>query len=253
MSFRITFYSFIFYIFALWVVFPASVRGEDARARIALANDYYAKKQYQEAAEIYQNLIDGGHKNGYLFYNLGNSYLRLGKFGPSILNYIRAKQFLPRDESLDANMRIAILKTKDRLEPPSTNGLGSIFFWVNNFTLNEQLIFFGITNLIFWFVLGIWMARKTAFLNLTRKAMMIILLISILSVGVKITLESEITIGVILAKNIEVKSARGANNVTLFQLHEGSVVSIIDRQNDWYQIQLNDGQKGWTQKNSIGI
>ena len=148
-------------------------------------------------------------------------------------------------------MRIGILKTEDQLEPHSANDSGVLFFWVNNFTLNEQLIFFGITNLIFWLVLGIWMIRKTAFLNLIRKAMMILLFISILSVGVKITLESEVTIGVILAKNIEVKSARGANNVTLFQLHEGSVVSIIDSQNDWYQIQLNDGKKGWAQKDSI--
>jgi len=253
MSFRIPVYPLIFYILTLWLVFPASVRGEDALSSIALANDHYAKKQYLEAAKIYQRLIDEGHQNGYLFYNLGNSYLRLDKFGPSILNYIRAKQFLPRNESLDANMRIAILKTEDQLELPSTNDLGSFFFWVNNFTLNEQLFFFGITNLIFWMVLGIWMVRKTAIWDLTRKAMMVILLISILSTGVKISLESEITIGVILAKNIEVKSARGANNVTLFQLHEGSVVSIIDSQNDWYQIQLNDGKKGWAQKNSIGI
>ncbi len=253
MSFRIPVFSFIFYIFTLWVVFPAAVRGEDALSRIALANDHYAKERYLEAAKIYQKLIDDGHKNGYLFYNLGNSYLRLEKFGPSILNYIRAKQFLPRNESLDANLRIAILKTEDQLEPPSTDDLGSLIFWVNHYTLNEQLFFFGITNLIFWLVLGIWMVRKTAIWDLTRKAMMVILLISILSTGVKISLESKVTIGVILAKNIEVKSARGANNVTLFQLHEGSVVSIIDRHNDWYQIQLNDGKKGWAHKDSIGI
>jgi tetratricopeptide (TPR) repeat protein len=253
MSFRLPVFSFIFYVFTVWIVFSVSAKGEDVLARIALANDYYAKTQYRQAAEIYQTLIDEGHKNGYLFYNLGNSFLRLGKLGPSILNYIRAKQFLPRDESLDANMRIAILKTEDQLELPSTNALGSLFFWVNSFTLNEQLVLFGITNLIFWLVLGIWMVRKTALLNLTKKAMMGILLISIISVGVKITLESEITIGVILANKVEIKSARGANNVTLFQLHEGSVVSIIDSQNDWYHIQLNDGKKGWAQKDLIGI
>lgn len=81
---------------------------------------------------------------------------------------------------------------------------------------------------------------------------MVFLLIATLSVGVKIFLESETTIGVILAKKIEVKSARGANSVTLFQLHEGSVVSIIDRESDWYQIKLNDGKKGWAQKDFIG-
>ena len=253
MSFRIPVFSFIFYIFTLGMVFPASVRGEDVLARIALANDFYAKAKYQQAADIYQTLIDDGHKNGYLYYNLGNSFLRLGKFGPSILNYIRAKQFLPRNESLNANLRTAILKTEDQLELPSTSGLGSIFFWVDRFTLNEQLFLFGITNLIFWLVLGIWMVRKTALLNLLRKGMMVILLISILSIGVKINLDSEITIGVILARNIEVKSARGANNVTLFQLHEGSVVTILDSQSHWYHIKLNDGKKGWAQKDSIGI
>jgi tetratricopeptide (TPR) repeat protein len=233
-------------------VFPGSARGEDVLSRIALANDYYAKNQYQEAAEIYQKLVDRGHKNGYLFYNLGNAYLRLGNFGPSILNYIHAKQFLPRDEALDANLRVAILKTQDQLELPSANGLGSIFFWVNNFTLDEQLIFLEIINLIFWLVLGIWMIRKTASWNLTRNFVMVFLLIATISVGVKIVLESETTIGVILAKKIEVKSARGVNSVTLFQLHEGSVVSIIDRESDWYQIKLNDGKKGWAQKDFIG-
>ena len=81
---------------------------------------------------------------------------------------------------------------------------------------------------------------------------MTFLFISVLSVGAKIVLESKSTTGVILAKTIEVKSAMGADNVTLFQLHEGSVVSVIDSENNWYQIELNDGKKGWAKKDSIG-
>jgi len=243
---------FIFCFLTLWTLFPSFARGDDVLSQIALANDYYAKSQYIEAANIYQELIDRGKENGYLFYNLGNTYLRLGKTGPSILNYIRAKRFLPRDESLDANLSYAILKTQDQLEPPSPRGLSSLFFWMNNFTKTEQLIFLEIINLFFWVFLSIWMVRRTGFWNLTRKTMMAFLFISVLSIGVKIVLESESTTGVILAKTIEVKSASGADNVTLFQLHEGSVVSIIDRKNDWYQIELNDEKMGWAQKDFIG-
>jgi len=253
MNSRTLVFPFIFCFLTLWTLFPISARGDDVLSQIALANGYYAKSQYKEAANIYQGLIDRGEKNGYLFYNLGNTYLRLGKTGPSILNYIRAKRFLPRDESLDTNLSYAILKTQDQLEPPSTSGLSSVFFWVNNFTKTEQLVFFEIINLFFWVVLGIRIVRRTGFWNLTRKTMMAFLFISVLSVGVKIVLESEFTTGVILAKIIEVKSASGAENVTLFQLHEGSVVSIIDLKNDWYQIELNDGKRGWAQKEFIGI
>lgn len=252
MNLRTSIYLIIYYFLSFWAVFPGSASGEDVLSRIALANDHYAKNQYQKAGEIYQSLINDGQTNGYLFYNLGNTYLRLGKLGPSILNYVHAKQFLPRDEALDANMRVAILRTQDQLELPSTNGLGSFFFWVNKFTQNEQLIFLGIINLIFWLVLSIWIVRRTELWNLARKTMMVFLVVTILSVGSKIVLDSKNFIGVILAKNVEVKSDRGVNNVTLFQLHEGSVVSIIASQNDWYQIKLNDGKKGWAQKDFIG-
>jgi len=253
MNSRTLVFPFIFCFLTLWTMLPSSVSGDDVQMQIALANDYYARNQYKEAANIYQELIDRGKTNGYLYYNLGNTYLRLGKTGPSILNYIRAKRFLPRDESLDANLRYAILKTQDQLEPPTTSGLSSLFFWVNNFTKTEQLVFLGIINLLFWVALGVWVVRKTQFWNLTRKTMMAFLFISVLSVGVKMVLDSQTTTGVILAKSIDVKSARGTNNVTLFQLHEGSVVSIIDRKIDWYQIELNDGKKGWAQKDFIGI
>jgi len=252
MNLRVPVFPLIFYFLSLLTLFPGTAGGEDALSKIALANDYYTGSQYKEAAKIYQELIDRGNRNGYLFYNLGNTWLRLGKTGPSILNYIRAKKFLPRDESLDANLRVAILKTQDQLEPPSTSGLSSFFFWVNIFTKTEQLVFLEIINLVFWLALGVWMVRRTGFWNLARKTMTAFLFISVLSVGVKIVLESETTTGVILVKTIEVKSARSAENVTLFQLHEGSVVSIIDSENEWYQIELNDGKKGWVKKEFIG-
>ncbi len=252
MNYRNSIFQTVFYFLTAWVISTGTAAGEENLSRISLANSYYAKGQYQEAAAGYQKLINGGYKNGFLYYNLGNSYYRLGKTGPAILNYIRAKHFLPRDESLKANLKTAILKTEDQLEPPSAKGIGTFLFWVNDFTLKEQLKFLGIINLFFWGVLSIWIIQKAGFWNVARKTMTVILLIAIISIGAKVYLESENTLGVVLAKNTQIKSARGANNVTLFQLHEGSVVSIIESQNDWYYIELNDGKKGWAQKEFVG-
>ena len=117
----------------LGMTVPGIARDDGALNQIHRANEHYANSQYEEASGLYQELVDRGIKNGYLFYNLGNAYLRLGEIGPAILNYVRAKQFLPRDEALTANLNHTLLKTEDQLHPPSIKGWSSIFFWVGQF------------------------------------------------------------------------------------------------------------------------
>jgi tetratricopeptide (TPR) repeat protein len=240
-------------LIVLITALPCAAQDDATLTQIAQANSQYAKGQYKEAADLYQDLVDRGIDNGYLYYNLANAYLRLGKTGPSILNYIRAKKLLPRDESLAANLKYAIQRTEDQLEPQATTGWSTLFFWTRNFNQNEHLKFLLTVNLLFWLALGIWTVRRTEFWSLTRKTFMAILIVAVLSFGVKIGTDTEFLPAVVMAQQIEIKSAQGVNNVTLFQLHEGAVVTIIARKNDWVQIELNDGKKGWTQEKYIGV
>ena len=108
-----------------------------------LGDNLYSKKQYAKSADAYETLIQKGVRNGYLFYNLGNAYIRMGETGSAILNYVRAKSLIPRDENLAANLKFAIQQTQDKIEPPPLRTLNILFFWVNDFSLNE-LIFFSI-------------------------------------------------------------------------------------------------------------
>ena len=68
---------------------------KDISSQVTLANELYHEKNYQGAADIFEKLIDQGATNGYLYYNLGNTYMRLGNTGSAILNYVRARSFLP--------------------------------------------------------------------------------------------------------------------------------------------------------------
>lgn len=248
-----TIVAWLFGLMVLITAFPGSAQDDNFLSQIAQANDHYTKGQFNKAAGLYQSLIDRGVKNGYLYYNLANSYLRLGKTGPSILNYVRARRLLPRDESLAANLKYAIQKTEDQLEPPTATGLNSLFFWINNFNNTEHLMFLITINLLFWLAMGIWTVHKTEFWSLTRKTLMAFLFVAVLSLGVKMITETKSHSAVIMAQQVEVKSAQGGDNVTLFELHEGAVVTIVDRKGDWVQIELNDGKKGWTQERYIGV
>lgn len=50
-----------------------------------------------------------------------------------------------------------------------------------------------------------------------------------------------------------VKSSPGSTDQSLFILHEGTKVSVVDRLGDWYRIELADGRQGWMEGKDVEI
>lgn len=240
----------VFLFFALTLFISLPTEGSEYLQKIVRANDLYSEKRYAQSAEAYEALIDKGIRSGYLYYNLGNTYIRMGKTGPAVLNYVRAQKWIPRDENLEANLKFAIQQTQDKIEPPAPGTLSTLFFWSNDFNLNE-LIYLAIgLNFVFWVSLALWLYFPS--LKIIRNALFCFLLLSFFSIGVKLKSESDFKLAVVLAERVEIKSGRAEDAVTLFQLHEGALVTVTDKYENWLEVRLNDEQKGWVPKNSIG-
>tara|TARA_Y100000758_G_scaffold252613_1_gene189105 strand:- start:8 stop:751 length:744 start_codon:yes stop_codon:yes gene_type:complete len=240
----------VFLFFALTLFISLPTEGSEYLQEIVRANDLYSEKRYAQSAEAYEALIDKGIRSGYLYYNLGNTYIRMGKTGPAVLNYVRAQKWIPRDENLEANLKFAIQQTQDKIEPPAPGTLSTLFFWSNDFNLNE-LIYLAIgLNFVFWVSLALWLYFPS--LKIIRNALFCFLLLSFFSIGVKLKSESDFKLAVVLAERVEIKSRRAEDAVTLFQLHEGALVTVTDKYEKWLEVRLNDEQKGWVPKNSIG-
>jgi tetratricopeptide (TPR) repeat protein len=227
-----------------------SAGASDPLNDIVRANSYYAEKRYAESIQVYESLIKEGVNNGYLHYNLGNAYIRMGNIGPAILNYIQAQKWIPRDENLAANLKFAIQQTQDKIEPPALGTLNVLFFWVNDFNINELVYFTTGMNFIFWITLILWM--KFPILKVIRNTFLCLLLLSFVSIGVKIKNKSDLKLGVVLTENVDVKSGRSIDTITLFQLHEGALVTVTDAYDNWLEVRLNDEQKGWVPQKSLG-
>jgi tetratricopeptide (TPR) repeat protein len=75
------------------------------------ANASYRRGDYAEAAREYEQLLASGVRSGNVYFNLGNAYFKLGDNGKAILNYIRARRFLPRDPDVQANLAYAVSLT----------------------------------------------------------------------------------------------------------------------------------------------
>lgn len=250
MKFSIRFSIIIFLVLSFFTCLP-SYASEYVK-EVIRANDLYSEKRYTESAKAYESLIQQGIHSGYLYYNLGNTYIRMGKTGPAVLNYIRAKKLIPRDENLEANLKFAILQTQDKIEVPPLGTLNTLFFWSNDLNLSELTYLAIGLNFVFWITLALALYFPTSAVKLARNAFLCLLLLSFFSIGVKLKHESDFKLGVVLAKRIDVKSGRTSDAVTLFQLHEGALVTVTDNLQNWVEVRLDKEHKGWVPKYSLG-
>ena len=71
-------------------------RGRTAAPSFTKANSLYDAGNFSAAAATYQQEIHAGHYSSDLFFNLGNTYYRLGDLGRAVINYQRALLLEPR-------------------------------------------------------------------------------------------------------------------------------------------------------------
>ena len=246
-------------LFILWAILSAifistslvEAKKKDISSQVTLANEYYHEKNYQAAADIFEKLIDQGETNGFLYYNLGNTHMRLGNTGSAILNYLRAQLLLPRNENLDANLRYAINQTHDQLPPPRGGLIPGLLFWIDSISLIEHFEILILFNVIFWCLcIGSLYYRKPSWESL-KKVSVTILLITFFSTGMKYYLLSKQKIGVITDKKVSVKSDRNTQNIILFELQEGAIISVNQEVGEWARISVDTDKTGWIPIGSI--
>ncbi len=206
------------------------------------ANAAYRDGYYEKAALIYEKLIRGGTVGGGIFYNLGNSYVRMNRLGKGVLNYERAKRLMPRDPDLDFNLRYARDRVKDRTEGPSSP---SAFRWLHSFSTSEVFWSFVTINLFFWsfLILHLWGPSEWRFYMLIGCGLLWVLLG--VSAGMKWYQETHDLSGVVIAPEIAIHAGPDERDTVLFTLHAGTVVICEREEEDWRLVQLTPERRGW--------
>ena len=213
------------------------------------ANEFFLKKNYEKSVELYETLIEDGYINSSTLYNLGNAYYRLNRMGQSIWAYKNAKKIRPRDQDIDHNLQFAEAQMTDRIISPS-------LFIVHEFYRKVKLFFtiFELSTLggAFFFILSfIWTTRKLVDLKTQalRKAFQFFLTITIfihvLIIDTIIDRKRNKNEAVIIDRVDAMSGPLLGDNKILFKINEGTVVEVMDKKNEWCEIILIDGKKGW--------
>ena len=219
-------------------------------------NNFYKNEKYEEAITVYKRVIENDQESAPLYYNIGNSYFRLGKLGYAILYYEKALKLNPGDEDVQYNLRLANARIVDKIkELPEVPILAYWDIFVTSFTLNGWLTIFIVFWLLFlssiavYFLAGrLRIQRLATMFGLFNLTMIFIVGIFLLS---SLHRENTADFGVLLNSTVTAKTSPDASQNDAFVIHEGIKFQIEERLSDWSKIKLADGKVGWLQNDTF--
>lgn len=225
---------------------------ELTRAFLDGAKNYDAEN-YDAAIAEFSKIIAAGIKNGKMFYNIGNAYLKSGDLGNAMLWYERALKLRPNDPDLKFNHQYALTLVKDAKEDNHRPILKVLFFW-QHFLSAATVQWTALTlNLLFWLTLALQALRRKRTLQLPRYVVLVLAVVFTLTVFYNHYTSNYVKHAVILADKISVRSGLTQDSTELFVLHAGSKVKIDKDNKEFYRIYFSDGKIGWLGKSEVGV
>jgi len=222
---------------------------ETSEAIFERGNAAYEKELYGDAVKAYETLLRYRIRDPRVEYNLGNAYFRLDELGRAILHFERARRLAPTDSEILGNLEFAQSLTLDRAEPdPAPLALRWLRTVQNRLGPDRQA---WAALLLGWLLAG-WLAWILARPGRWKPAYGWLLAAGVLWIALLTTswyvtferLEGR-RLAVVLEDSVEVLAGPGANNATLFTIHEGLTIEIRDVRSEWVQVSLPNGLNGW--------
>ena len=211
----------------------------------------YSASQWRQAVSDWSDLAATGLRSKELYFNLGNAYFKAGEIAPAILNYERALRLDPSDSDVRYNLEFARAQTQDRIdEVPEfilktwTRKLS--YLLSSNAWAGLSLFLLALTlGLILLFLLGPTVnARRTGFFT-----GIVTLLLTLMCWGFARSLKSTAERhddAIVMRPVSSVTSSPSSDAAkSLFILHEGTKVKVLDEVSGYTDIELADGRRGW--------
>ena len=246
---------FLLMVFSLFFFSQIARAAVDVPTLFQEANTAYKARDFKTAAQGYEKLLEEGERKSSVYYNLGNTYFRLGQKGKALVAYERALEANPRDA--DARRNIGLLKTTllDRLNSEEGSRvirwLGIVYKWAAvdevSILLTCVLGFFAFLSLM-----ALVAARWRGFLRTAQFLSLIVLAVLgfILFFGIWQAKDPKM---VILNKEVYALYGPSTQETKAFLLHEGAEGRVVDSVKDWYYVTVENKNFGWIPKDACEL
>lgn len=220
------------------------------------ANTAYINGDFHAAAELYEQILARGLSSMKLYYNLANACFKEGRLGKAILFYHRALRLAPGNDDIRYNLSVAEARTKDNIEQIPEFFVTEWMRGMRRLMSCTAWSIFSLAALVC--ALALFLAyllaqrlslRKAGFYG-TLVAAAVFVLSGWFALGERREMLDD-TQAVVMASSTAVKSSPDKSATDLFVLHEGTLVEITNRLDNWCEVTIADGKKGWLECKTV--
>lgn len=230
----------------------------------------YEAKDYDLAVEKFEYIATLGYASGDLYYNLANSYFKLGEqaaqeglqkfsggeLGRAVLNYHRALRLDPTMEDARYNLDLAVDNTNDTESLPESF-VATIWRDMSNLAHSNSwalasLVMLGLilALIIFYLLSNSITLRMVSFFGAVLLVVGIIITIAF-ALYSKYQVEDDNRAVVICADTTPVHASPESGSKVIRQPSQGVTVRVSRSHGEWSEIIFADGEKGWIRSAKI--
>jgi len=229
------------------------ITAQDSRVDDAVTA--FEQNDYLRTVELLESLVADGKADGSIFLNLGHAYFQVGDLGRSMLNYLRAQQYIPRDFELQTQI-VRLRANRTDIQGDATTLLESIGTTTNNLLTLTEFAWLVWLGWVGWFSLFVWYRLRKTWRELLRVLIVVVGLMLSVSGGLlamRLWLEENRPAAVAVVREAAAMSGPGESYLTYFTIHAAAEVRILETRLDWVRILLPDGRQGWVQQDTVQL
>lgn len=209
---------------------------------------------FLQSGQYFENLaLQEKLYNGAIFYNAANAYLRAEKLGKAILNYKRARLFLPNDRKIKSNLAYARSLCLDEFKIDEQQKISRIlFFWHFDFPLQLRL---WISLILISFVLVLCALLLLGKLSKKKLGLIVPALLLALPFSISLFIEGlapKKQEAVIIEEQVIARKGNSESYSPAFEsgLHQGTEFQIVLQRGEWLLARFTDGREAWLSSQS---
>ena len=226
-----------------------SIQGQ-AQGLFNEAAQNYKNEAYKKAIEQWNSILDKGQHSAALYYNIANAHYKLNQVGPSIYYYEKALALAPNDAQIKTNLTFAQNAKVDAITPlPKTIFSKWYTTIATQFTFDGwallAVLFSGLFSILFlgYYFAGAEQKKRLFFTTAIICGCLFVLVFTMASVSYK-DLQKNV-FAIVFSEATDVKSEPKTNSDTIFVIHEGTKVQLLETDGLWTHVAIVNGVEGW--------
>jgi len=234
-----------------FVLLSAHGQSQDSsQALFSQATENYKNEQYKKAIDQWSSIAANGQHSAALYYNIANAHYKLNQIGPSIYYYEKALVLAPNDTQIKTNLTFAQNATIDAITPlPKTFFSRWYTLVVGQFTFDGWAVITVVCSCLFCVLfIGYYFAseekkKRLFFTTAMLSVCFFILTFTMASVSYN-DLQNNV-FAIVFSQETDLKSAPKNNSDTVFVIHQGTKIRLLENDGLWSRIALVNGIEGW--------